>query len=63
MPALRAALLVDGTAPSVVLIAAWLVRERLDWNVLLPGLAWRWFIMAYAMPAAIALWAARVRPR
>jgi hypothetical protein len=28
---------------------------RLDWNILLPGLAWRLFIMLYAMPAAIAL--------
>ena len=53
--ALRAAHLVNSTAPSVVLIAAWLLRERLDWNILLPGFAWRLFIMLYAMPSALAL--------
>ena len=52
--ALRAAHLVNSTAPSVVLIAAWLLRERLDWNLLLPGLAWRLFILLYAMPSALA---------
>ena len=56
----RAALLVSSTTPSVVLIVAWLLRGRLDWNILLPGLAWRLFIMSYAMPAALVL---RRRPR
>jgi len=32
-----------------VLLALWLIRDRLDWNVLLPGLAWRLFFVLYLL--------------
>jgi hypothetical protein len=37
----------------VALLAAWLWRDQLDWNILLPGLPWRLFITLYTLPAAL----------
>ncbi|HUR29109.1 MAG TPA: hypothetical protein VM509_13050 [Planctomycetota bacterium] len=45
--------------PALVLAAVWYFRESLDLNVLLPGLAWRTFIVLYSVPAALGAW----RPR
>lgn len=42
--------------PPVMLVAMWLAADRLRWNVLLPGLAWRTWILLQTLPAAIALW-------
>ena len=53
---LRRALLVNSTVPSVVLLGAWLLRDRIDWNILLPGLAWRLFITLYGMSSALTAW-------
>jgi hypothetical protein len=47
---------VASTLPSLVLLIAWLLRERIDWNILLPGLAWRLFITQYSLPAALTAW-------
>lgn len=44
------------TIPSAVLVAVWLWRSHLDFNILLPGLAWRLFLLLYAVPAIIAAW-------
>ena len=41
------------------LVLMWLFRERLDFNVLLPGLAWRMFVLMQTLPAALAV----ARPR
>jgi hypothetical protein len=46
-----------GTALMVVLLLGmWRFADRLDWNILLPGLAWRVFVLLQTLPAAIALW-------
>ena len=39
----------------LALVAMWLFRERLDFNVLLPGLAWRSYVLLYGLPAAVAV--------
>ncbi len=44
------------TFPSVVLVAIWIGRAHLDFNILLPGLAWRLFLLLYAVPAILAAW-------
>ena len=41
--------LVCSSVPSIVLLGLWLIRDRLDWNVLLPGLAWRLFFVLYSL--------------
>lgn len=43
--------------PALVLVALWLLLGTINWlDVLLPGLAWRIYIFAQTLPAAIALW-------
>jgi len=42
--------------PAAVLVGLWLARDRLLWNVLLPGLAWRTYILLACLPAALAVW-------
>jgi hypothetical protein len=47
-----------GMATMVVvaaLVLMWLFHERLDFNVLLPGLAWRMFVLFQTLPAAVAV--------
>jgi hypothetical protein len=44
------------TAPALALAAVWWFRDQLDLNILLPGLAWRTFIVLYTLPAAIDAW-------
>lgn len=41
--------------PALMLAAIWWYRESLDMNVLLPGLAWRTWLVLYTIPAALAL--------
>ncbi|HZI76989.1 MAG TPA: hypothetical protein VFD73_23735 [Gemmatimonadales bacterium] len=38
------------TLPSLVLVALWLGRARVDWNIILPGVAWRLFLVLYTAP-------------
>lgn len=40
----------------VFLVVFLLTGEGLRWNVLLPGLAWRAWLLAYVLPAALTLW-------
>ena len=44
------------TVPALAIAAVWWFREQLDLNVLLPGLAWRAFIVLYTLPSAINAW-------
>lgn len=37
-------------------VAFFLAGDRIRWNVLLPGLAWRAWLFAWVLPSAIALW-------
>jgi hypothetical protein len=41
--------------PALLLVAIWWYRESLDFNVLLPGLAWRTWLVLYTIPSALAL--------
>jgi len=47
---------VAATVPALEIAAVWWFRDELDLNVLLPGLAWRTFIVLYTIPAAINAW-------
>jgi hypothetical protein len=40
----------------LVFVGLWLAADRLTWNILLPGLAWRSFVVVQSLPAAIAAW-------
>jgi hypothetical protein len=40
----------------VLLALFFVVGERIRWSILLPGLAWRAWIFAWALPSALALW-------
>jgi len=42
--------------PALLLLGMWLFQDRLRWNVLLPGLAWRSYVLLFSLPAALALW-------
>jgi hypothetical protein len=44
------------TIPALEIAAVWWLRDQLDLNILLPGLAWRTFIVLYTLPAAIDAW-------
>ena len=46
---------VAAVVPALVLAALWWYRESLDFNVLLPGLAWRIWLVLYTIPYALAL--------
>jgi hypothetical protein len=37
-------------------LVLWLDRDGIDWNVFLPGIAWRSFIVLHALPIAVASW-------
>jgi hypothetical protein len=53
---LRASHRVATTLPAVIFILLWLSQHRLIWNVLLPGLAWRSFVLLSAIPLVMAVW-------
>jgi hypothetical protein len=40
----------------VLLVLFFVVGELIQWSILLPGLAWRAWIFAWAFPSALALW-------
>ena len=44
------------TVPALEIAAVWFFRDAVDLNVLLPGLAWRTFIVLYTVPAALDAW-------
>ena len=44
------------TIPALVIAAVWYFRNDVDLNVLLPGIAWRTFIVLYSIPAALGVW-------
>ena len=44
------------TVPALLIAAVWYFRDELDLGVLLPGLAWRTFIVLYSIPAALGVW-------
>lgn len=46
---------VAAIVPTLVLVAIWWYRDSLDFNVLLPGLAWRTWLVLYTIPSALAL--------
>jgi hypothetical protein len=59
LPVLRAGHRVVSTLPALVFLALWMFSDRLIWNTLLPGLAWRSFVVLTAIPAAVAAWTTR----
>ncbi len=46
---------VAGLLPTALLLGMWLAQDHLRWNVLLPGLAWRVYILLACLPAALAV--------
>jgi hypothetical protein len=42
----------------VACLAFWTAADRVDWNVFLPGLAWRSFVILHTLPVALTLWSA-----
>jgi len=42
--------------PLLLLLIFFLVGERIKWNILLIGLAWRTWVLLTVLPAALALW-------
>ncbi len=39
-----------------VLVGMWLFRERIDFNILLPGLAWRTYFFLSILPHGLTFW-------
>lgn len=52
---LRLAHGVAAIVPALVLVAIWWYRDSLDFNILLPGLAWRTWLVLYTLPSALSL--------
>jgi Na+/melibiose symporter-like transporter len=42
--------------PLLLLIVFFVAGDRVRWNVLLPGLAWRAWLLAATVPAGVSLW-------
>ena len=40
----------------VMLVGMWVFHSRFDFNVLLPGLAWRTFFFLHILPYGVGLW-------
>lgn len=40
----------------VLLLGMWILRNTLDFNILLPGLAWRVFFLLHILPYGVTLW-------
>ena len=43
----------------LALIVMWLLRDMLDFNILLPGLAWRTYVFFMILPPCLSLWNTR----
>jgi hypothetical protein len=46
---------VAAVVPALMLAGIWWYRETLDFNILLPGLAWRTWLVLYTVPSALVL--------
>jgi hypothetical protein len=46
----------------LILVAMWLNRDLLDFNILLPGVAWRTYFFLSILPHAIPLWKPESHP-
>ena len=42
--------------PAILLVILWLLHRKLDFNIVLTGLAWRLYILFQILPRAIYLW-------
>jgi hypothetical protein len=42
--------------PTVLFLALWFAADSLIWNTLLPGLAWRTFLLLYGLPFGLTAW-------
>jgi len=62
LPELRIGHGVAAIVPALVLAAIWWYRDAVDLNVLLPGLAWRTWLVLYTLPFALTL-LSRTAPR
>ena len=40
----------------LILVGIWIYRDSLDFNILLPGLAWRTYFFLSILPHALSLW-------
>jgi hypothetical protein len=58
--ALGASYRVATTLPAVVLVVLWVFRDRLIWKILLPGVAWRGFVLLSALPPCLAAGGGRI---
>ena len=47
--------------PAALFLALWFAADRLIWNTLLPGLAWRTFLLLYALPLGLTAWKTTAR--
>ena len=55
-PARRLSYTIATAVPTLVLVALWVYADRLRFDVLLPGLAWRLYMLLMTLPAALAIW-------
>ena len=46
---------IAATLPAAILLAMWIFADRIIWNVLLPGVAWRTWLLLCTLPRAVAL--------
>ena len=46
----------------VIIIGMWVFRDSLDFNILLPGVAWRTYFFLSILPHALGLWGLETRP-
>ena len=44
--------------PLLLLVVFFVLGDRIQWTVLLPGLAWRAWLVLYSLPAALTVWEA-----
>jgi hypothetical protein len=57
LPTWQTSYLVATVLPALILVGIWLFLGKIYWlDVLLPGLAWRVYILLQTLPAAVAIW-------
>ena len=42
--------------PLILLVVFFIFGNRIRWDILLPGLAWRAWLLAYSLPAVVTVW-------
>ena len=52
----RLSYVIATVAPAVLLVALWPFADRLRFDILLPGLAWRTYFVLTTLPGALARW-------